>query len=144
MRILGVGEEEKLKLVEMAKFNEVQKRRRAAVAIWKRKVHGDPFTGKLQQKPQPLSISGKRKRKLLKKWRREQKEAVEKGLITMQDVEMAVADGTSKDASKPSVRFSMKKSAKLKVKQLKKNKKVKNTVKSQKPAGDVSSDAMVE
>lgn len=31
--------------------------------------------------------------------------------------------GTSKDASKPSVRFSMKKSAKLKVKQLKKNKK---------------------
>ncbi|XP_073130578.1 uncharacterized protein [Henckelia pumila] len=128
----------------MAKFNEVQKRRRSAVALWKRKVHGDPVTGKLQLKPQPLSISGKRKRKLLKKWRREQKEAVEKGLITMQDVEMAVADGTSKDATKRSVKFSMKKSAKLKVKQLKKNKKVKNNMKSQKPAGEVSGDAMVE
>ncbi|KZV16182.1 hypothetical protein F511_11858 [Dorcoceras hygrometricum] len=128
----------------MAKFNEVQKRRRAAVAQWKRKVHGDPVTGKLQQPAQPLSISGKRKRKLLKKWRREQTEAVEKGLITMQDVEMAVADGTSKDSTKPAVKFPMKKSAKLKVKQLKKNKKGKNNIKSQKPAGEVLGDAMVE
>lgn len=56
--------------VEMAKFNEVQKRRRAALAQQKRAIHGDPVTSKLKQKPQPLSISGKRKRKLFKKWRR--------------------------------------------------------------------------
>lgn len=54
----------------MAKFNEVQKRRRAALAQQKRAIHGDPVTSKLKQKPQPLSISGKRKRKLFKKWRR--------------------------------------------------------------------------
>lgn len=54
----------------MAKFNEVQKRKRAQNAERKRAVHGDPSTGKLKNKPQPLSISGKRKRKLLKKWRR--------------------------------------------------------------------------
>ncbi|PIN23502.1 hypothetical protein CDL12_03750 [Handroanthus impetiginosus] len=129
----------------MAKFNVVQKRRRAAIADWKRKVHGDPNTGKLRQKSQPLSISGKRERKLLKKWRREQKEAVEKGLITMQDVEMAAADGaeTSKDAYKPSVKFPMKKSSKLRVKQLKKKGK-KNKKKSQKLVGESSIDAMVE
>ncbi|CAA2999313.1 uncharacterized protein LOC111387056 [Olea europaea var. sylvestris] len=104
----------------MAKFNVVQKRRRAAIADRKRQVHGEPSTGKLRQKPQPLSISGKRKRKLFKKWRREQKEGVKEGLITMQDVEMAVVDGTLQDANKPSVKFPMKKSSKLKVKQLKK------------------------
>ncbi|URD96058.1 secretory carrier-associated membrane protein [Musa troglodytarum] len=43
----------------------------------------------------PVSISGKRKRKLFKKWRREQKESLEKGLVTMEDVEMAVAEGIS-------------------------------------------------
>ncbi|GMP70880.1 hypothetical protein CsSME_00029526 [Camellia sinensis var. sinensis] len=54
----------------MAKFNVVQKRRRAAIAERKRATSGEPFTGKLKRKPQPLSISGKRKRKLFKKWRR--------------------------------------------------------------------------
>ncbi|KAK2972852.1 hypothetical protein RJ640_028380 [Escallonia rubra] len=77
----------------MAKFNVVQKRRRAAIAEQKRARHGDPFTARLKQRPQPLSISGKRKRKLFKKWRRDQKEDMAKGLITMQDVEMAVAQG---------------------------------------------------
>ncbi|KAL0304550.1 UNVERIFIED_CONTAM: hypothetical protein Sradi_6323100 [Sesamum radiatum] len=117
----------------MAKFNVVQKRRRAAIADRKRHVHGDPLTGKLHQRPQPLSISGKRKRKLLKKWRREQKEAVEKGLITMQDVEMAVANETLPDANKTAVKFPIKKSSKLRVKQLKK--KGKSKKKSQKPVG---------
>ncbi|KAL6533432.1 hypothetical protein OROMI_027544 [Orobanche minor] len=107
----------------MAKFNVVQKRRRAAVANQKRQVHGDPSSRKLHQRTQPLSISGKRKRKLLKKWRRDQKAAVEKGLITMQDVEMAVADGDSESSSQAvnkttTVQFSMKKS-KIRVKQLK-------------------------
>ncbi|KAG8381658.1 hypothetical protein BUALT_Bualt06G0145000 [Buddleja alternifolia] len=126
----------------MAKFNVVQKRRRAAVAERKRKIHGEPGSGKLHQKPQPISISGKRKQKLLKKWRREQKEAVEKGLITMQDVEMAAAEGTSKDANKAPVKFPMKKGAKLRVKHMKK--KGKNKSKSQKPVGEAPVDTMVE
>ena len=78
----------------MAKFNEVQKKRRAQNAERKRAIHGEPSTGKLKAKPQTLSVSGKRKRKLLKKWRRDHTEALQKGLITMQDVEMAAADGT--------------------------------------------------
>ncbi|PQM41228.1 uncharacterized protein Pyn_13325 [Prunus yedoensis var. nudiflora] len=102
----------------MAKFNEVQKRKRAQKAERKRAVHGDPSSGKLKNKPQPLSISGKRKRKLLKKWRRDQNEAVQKGLITMQDVEMAAADGgggeESTDTKKTCSKFPMKKGLKLK------------------------------
>ncbi|KAI5347341.1 PREDICTED: LOC110102797 isoform [Prunus dulcis] len=100
----------------MAKFNEVQKRKRTQKAERKRAVHGDPSTGKLKNKPQPLSISGKRKRKLLKKWRRDQNEAVQKGLITMQDVEMAAADGgeESTDTKKTCSKFPMKKGLKLK------------------------------
>ncbi|RRT85750.1 hypothetical protein BHE74_00028923 [Ensete ventricosum] len=86
----------------MAKFNVIQKQRRASVQERKRAVHGDPNTGKLKLRTPPVSISGKRKRKLFKKWRRvssnlvidqEQKEAIEKGLVTMEDVEMAVAEG---------------------------------------------------
>ncbi|KAL6509191.1 hypothetical protein OROGR_022501 [Orobanche gracilis] len=130
----------------MAKFNVVQKRRRAAVAIQKRQVHGDPSSGKLHRRTQPLSISGKRKRKLLKKWRRDQKAAVEKGLITMQDVEMAVADGDSESSQAvnktTSVQFSMKKSSKIRVKQLKR--KGKGKKKSQIPAAESTTDSMVE
>jgi hypothetical protein len=55
---------------QMAKFNVVQKRRRAQIAESKRAIHGDPLTKKLKNKTQPLTLSGKRKRKLLKKWRR--------------------------------------------------------------------------
>ncbi|XP_052186676.1 uncharacterized protein LOC127797638 [Diospyros lotus] len=126
----------------MAKFNEVQKRRRAAIAERKRASHGHPFTAKLKQKPQPLSVSGKRQRKLFKKWRREQKEALGKGLVTMDDVEMAVAQDTSKDANKQPAQFHLKKSAKLKVKQLKR--KGKNKQKSQKPGNEGPDDAMLE
>ncbi|KAL6008238.1 hypothetical protein ACLOJK_033744 [Asimina triloba] len=107
----------------MGKFSVVHKEKRAQSAAWKRAIHGDPNTRKLKQKPQPLAISGKRKRKLFKKWRRvwvsqtealsspffhpsfthfsflgslqEQKEALQKGLVTMQDVEMAIADEKS-------------------------------------------------
>ncbi|GFP95864.1 hypothetical protein PHJA_001730600 [Phtheirospermum japonicum] len=133
----------------MAKFNVVQKRQRAAIATQKRQVHGDPASGKLHQKIQPHSISGKHLRKLLRKWRRDQKEAAEKGLITMQDVEMVDSDGdleTSQAANKTSVKFAMKKSSKLRVKQLKNR--GKNQKKSQKNDGEVSTpasaDSMVE
>ncbi|CAL5408074.1 unnamed protein product [Camellia sinensis] len=74
---------------------------RATIAERKRATIGDPFTGKLKHKPQPLSISGKHKRKLFKKWMMmmmmmivepEQKDAMGKGLVTMQNVEMAIAE----------------------------------------------------
>ncbi|XP_054786030.1 uncharacterized protein LOC129292494 isoform X2 [Prosopis cineraria] len=128
----------------MAKFNVVQKKRRALLSEKKRQLHGDPNTGKLKNKYQPLSISGKRKRKLFKKWRREQKEALEKGLVTMEDVEMAVAEAEggsqSQDSSKPSRKIHLKKSVKLKqVKHKGKNKRKPSV-----PAADVSGDAMVE
>ncbi|CAN0881897.1 hypothetical protein LINGRAHAP2_LOCUS14491 [Linum grandiflorum] len=126
----------------MAKFNEVQKRKRAAIAEQKRLAHGDPLTAKLKAKPQNHSVSGKRKRKLLKKWRRDQKEVVEKGLVTMEDVEMAVADGegTSKDISKTSTKFNVKKG--LKLKQLKRQKGKKKS--KAKPTSTASVDVMVE
>lgn len=129
----------------MAKFNEVQKKRRALISERKRATHGDPNTRKLKQKAQPLAISGKRKRKLFKKWRRDQKEAIKKGVITMEDVEMAVADaaeGKTQDTSRTPVKFPMEKSSKLKLKQLKK--KGKNKRKSDKQATESSTDAMVE
>ncbi|KAI8008647.1 hypothetical protein LOK49_LG07G00025 [Camellia lanceoleosa] len=126
----------------MAKFNVVQKRRRAAIAERKRATSGDPFTGKLKHKPQPLSISGKRKRKLFKKWRREQRDAMGKGVVTMQDIEMAVAEGTSVDSDKHHPQFHLKKSLKLKVKQSKK--KGKNKRKSNKAASETPADAMME
>ncbi|XP_050253972.1 uncharacterized protein LOC126700037 [Quercus robur] len=124
----------------MAKFNVMQRRRRAQIAERKRAIHGDPTTGKLKNRPQPLSISGKRKRKLLKKWRREQKDAIEKGLVSMEDVEMAASQGTSQDTDKTPTAFHMKKS--LKLKQLKRR--GKNKRKSSMPATEASVDAMVE
>ena len=54
-------EEKELKK-RMAKFNVVQKQRRALIAEKKRQLHGDPATGKLKVKNQPTSLSGKRKR----------------------------------------------------------------------------------
>ncbi|KAK9994021.1 hypothetical protein SO802_023724 [Lithocarpus litseifolius] len=130
----------------MAKFNVMQRRRRAQIAERKRAIHGDPTTGKLKNRPQPLSISGKRKRKLLKKWRRvhlslsEQKDAIEKGLVSMEDVEMAASQGTSQDTDKMPTTFHMKKS--LKLKQLKRR--GKNKRKTSMPATEASVDAMVE
>ena len=86
----------------------------------KRAVHGDPHSKKLKRQTQNQSVSGKRKRKLLKKWRRGQKEAIEKGLITMDDVEMAPADGEGPSESKKSpAQFHLKKNVKLKAKKQK-------------------------
>ncbi|KAL9324639.1 hypothetical protein ACSQ67_009496 [Phaseolus vulgaris] len=126
----------------MAKFNVVQKRRRALVAEKKRHLHGDPYTAKLKIREQPVSLSGKRKRKLFKKWRREQKDAIQNGLISMEDVQMAVAEGDTKDTPKPSVTVRLKKTVKVKVP--KKKHKGKNKGKSDVPAADTSADAMVE
>lgn len=129
-------------MITMAKFNVVQKRRRAQISDRKRALHGDPMTKKLKKQTQPQSLSGKRKRKLLKKWRREQKQAIETGLVTMQDVEMAAAEGPSQEPKK-SPRFHLKKSLKLKSKQ--KKHKGKNQGESSQPAVNAPSvDAMVE
>ncbi|GAB4858181.1 hypothetical protein Ancab_009578 [Ancistrocladus abbreviatus] len=121
-------------------FNVTQKERRAQIADRKRTLYGDPATGKLKKKPQSLYISGKRKRKLLKRWRR--KEAMEKGLVIIQDVEMATADGTSQEAKRAPAKFHLKKSVKLKAKQRKQKGKTKN--KTTNSAAGESEDAMVE
>ncbi|ONK65685.1 uncharacterized protein A4U43_C07F39640 [Asparagus officinalis] len=128
----------------MAAFNEIQKRKRAAIQQEKRAIHGDPRTGKLKQRAPPVSISGKRKRKLLKKLKREQKEAIEKGLVTMQDVEMAVADGSAQDNNqKAHIKFNVKGTSRLRIKKLKgKGKSKKKSA--NKPKGAASVDAMVE
>ncbi|XP_021752385.1 uncharacterized protein LOC110717906 [Chenopodium quinoa] len=124
----------------MAKFNEVQKKRRALISQNKRASHGDPYTKKLKRQTQLHSVSGKRKRKNLKKWRREQREAVEKGLITLGDVDMAPADEPAESKTTPA-KFHLKKSVKLKHKQ----KRHKGRSESSKPAAEAArADAMVE
>lgn len=105
----------------MAKYNVVMKWKREKTQERKRAIHGDPKTKKLKElSKHPSSLSGKRKQKLSRKLRRvsyasslslplflppslyliscftalqEQKDAVEKGLVTMADVEMACAEG---------------------------------------------------
>ncbi|XP_042496912.1 uncharacterized protein LOC122075807 [Macadamia integrifolia] len=125
----------------MTKFNEIQKKRRAQSQEKKRLVHGDPMTRKLKNKPQPQSISGKRKRKLFKKWRMEQKNLLQKGVVTMGDVEMALAEGTSEDTKKTSKKFHLKKNAKLKIKSKSKAKKQKR---SPAPVVEAPVDVMME
>ncbi|KAL1201862.1 hypothetical protein V5N11_014823 [Cardamine amara subsp. amara] len=123
----------------MAKYNEIAKKKREAKADRKRAIHGDPLTNKLKTRTQVPSVSGKRQRKLLRKWRREQKEMVEKGLVTMEDVEMASAEAASEDSKKSTKKFSVKKT--LKLNKLKnKGKKKKN----QKAIGEGSTDRMLE
>nr|CAD1840927.1 unnamed protein product [Ananas comosus var. bracteatus] len=129
----------------MAKFNVVQKARRERSHEKKRAVHGDPASGKLtQRRGPPVSLSGKRKRKLLKKWRRDQKQALEKGLVTMEDVEMAIADeGSSQGTSeKPHMKVHLKKKSRLQIKRLRGKGKKKGKSTNQ-PANE-KIDAMVE
>ncbi|KAF4373395.1 hypothetical protein F8388_001462 [Cannabis sativa] len=45
----------------MAKFNVIQKKKRAQIAERKRAIHGDPSSRKLKVKPQNQSVSRKRK-----------------------------------------------------------------------------------
>jgi hypothetical protein len=74
-------------------------------------------------KPGPRSLSGKKKRKLEKKWRKTQKEALEGGLVTMEDIQMMAADEEDDQVPLPPINsrlssrgFSMKKHAKLRLK----------------------------
>ena len=87
------------------------------------------------------ACEGERKRKLLKKWRRDHKEALRKGLITIHDVEMAAAHDFQEDGLKVPTKLSTKKP--LKLKKLKRRDKGKR--KSIKPsAAQVPADAMVD
>jgi hypothetical protein len=54
----------------MAKYNVVQKNRREWKHDRKRQAHGEPGTGKLKQRTAPVSMSGKRKRKLQRRQNR--------------------------------------------------------------------------
>ncbi|XP_072978797.1 uncharacterized protein [Typha angustifolia] len=125
----------------MAKYNVVQKQRRERTQERKRAVHGEPGSGKLKQRTPPVYMSGKRKRKLLKKWRRDQKEAIEKGLVTMEDVEMAIAED-----EKPNKKINLKKASRLQIKRLKGKGKGKGKRKGKvtKPPTNEKIDAMVE
>ncbi|WZZ19344.1 hypothetical protein YC2023_112433 [Brassica napus] len=125
----------------MAKYNEIAKKKREAKADRKRAIHGDPLTNKLKTRAPVVAVSGKRQKKLLRKWRREQKEMVEKGIVTMEDVEMASAEGAgSEDSKKPQRKFSVKKTLKLN----KLKNKAGNKKKSQRAGGKVSTDQMLE
>ncbi|KAG0486754.1 hypothetical protein HPP92_008849 [Vanilla planifolia] len=127
----------------MASFNVIQKVRRARIQERKRVLQGDPVTRKLKKKTDNIPISGKRKRKLFKKWRREKKGALQKGLITMEDVEMADADGTSQnDKESTKMKFRSKKALKLKIKRLKR--KGRSKKKSHGQPNGAPNDAMVE
>ncbi|KAG0533767.1 hypothetical protein BDA96_04G221300 [Sorghum bicolor] len=105
----------------MAKFNVVQKNRRQWKQDRKRAAHGEPGTGKLKQRTAPVSMSGKRKRKLERRLNREQKEAAMiKALENMGDVDMVSAEESSEAAKgKSQVKFSVKKNSRIQIKRLK-------------------------
>ncbi|XP_010458101.1 PREDICTED: uncharacterized protein LOC104739451 isoform X2 [Camelina sativa] len=125
----------------MAKYNEIAKKKREAKADRKRAIHGHPLTNKLKTRVPVPSVSGKRQRKLLRKWRREQKDMVDKGLVTMEDVEMAAAEAASEDTKKSPKKFSVKKNLKLNKLKNKGKKKTNQKASSQ---GSASADQMLE
>ncbi|XP_010489047.1 PREDICTED: uncharacterized protein LOC104766784 isoform X2 [Camelina sativa] len=125
----------------MAKYNEIAKKKREAKADRKRAIHGDPLTNKLKTRVPVPSVSGKRQRKLLRKWRREQKDMVGKGLVTMEDVEMAASEAASEDTKKSPKKFSVKKNLKLNKLKNKGKKKTNQKASSQ---GSASADQMLE
>ncbi|CAL5057264.1 unnamed protein product [Urochloa decumbens] len=126
----------------MAKFNVVQKNRRQWKQDRKRAAHGEPGTGKLRQRNAPVSMSGKRKRKLVRRQNREQKEAAMIKALenNMGDVDMVSAEESSEAVKgKSKVKISVKK---MQIKRLKGKgrKKAKNA----KPPTKDKVDSMVE
>ncbi|CAM6063214.1 unnamed protein product [Sphagnum tenellum] len=108
----------------MNKFNlplrNIQKERRAKRSE-KRRLRSAPPSLKVSVKTGPRSVSGKKKRKLEKKWRKTQKEALERGLVTVEDIEMMAANGNDQSPLQPvntrsSRGFNMKKHTKLRLK----------------------------
>ncbi|RCV07183.1 hypothetical protein SETIT_1G224100v2 [Setaria italica] len=129
----------------MAKFNVVQKNKRQWKQDRKRAAHGEPGTGKLKQRTAPISMSGKRKRKIERRLNRDQKEAAMIKALenNMGDVDMVSAEESSEAAKgKSQVKVSVKKSSRIQIKRLKGKgrKKAKNA----KPPTKGKVDAMVE
>ncbi|KAJ1279866.1 hypothetical protein BS78_04G188500 [Paspalum vaginatum] len=129
----------------MAKFNVVQKNKRQWKQERKRAAHGDPGSGKLKHRNAPVSMSGKRKRKLERRLNREQKEAAMIKALenNMGDVDMVSAEESSEAAKgKSQVKFNVKKNSRIQIKRLKGKgrKKAKNS----KPPANDKVDAMVE
>lgn len=129
----------------MAKYNVVQKNKRQCNQDRKRAAHGEPGTGKLKQRTAPVSMSGKRKKKLERRLNRKQKEAAMIKALenNMGDVDMVSVEGSSEAAKgKSQVKFSVKKNSRIQIKRLKGKgrKKAKNA----KPPAKEKVDAMVE
>ncbi|CAM6095583.1 unnamed protein product [Calypogeia fissa] len=111
----------------MNKFNlprrNIARERRAKRAERRKLQSGNPSL-KVSPAKTKTSISGKKHRKLLKKWQKAQRQALESGLVTMQDIEMMAADGEageSSDVTKTKTKknkrvFAVKKRAKLRLK----------------------------
>ncbi|AQK72422.1 uncharacterized protein LOC100275069 [Zea mays] len=129
----------------MAKYNVVQKNKRQCNQDRKRAAHGEPGTGKLKQRTAPVSMSGKRKKKLERRLNRKQKEAAMIKALenNMGDVDMVSVEESSEAAKgKSQVKFSVKKNSRIQIKRLKGKgrKKAKNA----KPPAKEKVDAMVE
>ncbi|KAM3226711.1 hypothetical protein ACQJBY_059000 [Aegilops geniculata] len=129
----------------MAKYNVVQKSKRESSHDRKRRAHGDPNSGKLKHHNAPIAISGKRKRKLLRRLHRDQKEAAMVKALenNMGDVDMVSAEASSETAKdKSQMKFNVKKNSRIQIKRLKGKgrKKAKNV----KPPTKEKADAMVE
>eukprot|EP00898_Chlorokybus_atmophyticus_P000187 jgi/Chlat1/1169/Chrsp113S08650 len=88
----------------MNKFNAIQRNRRQERRKHKREQVGDK--GRLAAEASKAGVSGartgKHARKLLRQYRRAQKEVVERGLITQQDVDMLLADNAGEEAASAS------------------------------------------
>ncbi|XP_051193898.1 uncharacterized protein [Lolium perenne] len=106
----------------MAKYNVVTKNKREHSQDRKRRAHGDPNSGKLKQRTDHHVISGKRKRKLQRRDKRDQKEAaLVKALENnMGDVDMVSAEASSETGKdKPQIKFNVKKNSRIQIKRLK-------------------------
>ncbi|CAM0945340.1 unnamed protein product [Alopecurus aequalis] len=129
----------------MAKYNVVTKNKREFNQDRKRRAHGDPNSGKLKNRNAPIAISGKRKRKLLRRLNRDQKEAAMVKALenNMGDVDMVSAEASSETAKgKPQKKFTVKKNSRIQIKRL--NGKGRKNAKNVKPPTKEKADAMVE
>ncbi|CAK9877562.1 unnamed protein product [Sphagnum jensenii] len=107
---------------------DIQKERRNKRAN-KRRLKSIVGCLKVSLKPNTHTLLNRKQRKLQKKWRLAQKEVLQSGLVTMQDIEMMVVDEEVRNGqvsiepnSKSLQAFHMKKRAKLKFKNSSKGK----------------------
>jgi hypothetical protein len=138
---------------KMNKFNlprrNIQQERRAKRSD-KRRVQSRDSNNKITLKPPARAPSGKKARKLEKKWRQAQKEAIQSGLVTMHDIEMMAVDGggdnqesSEEKAPKTGRVFHMKRRTKIRAKvSSKKGKQVSEHLPT--PSAEAEGDVMVQ